>query len=117
MQSLSVVAAVIGVMLLAGTCVAGEPLFGEAPTISRNSATVLVIPGRGCGDAPFVLARVTRHIREGERSALFSATAEDEFDDGLRALIEGDCAEGIEHLRISDRELQKDPTSEFFMAH
>jgi hypothetical protein len=77
---------------------------------------VLVIPPRDCRTASFVLARVTRHIRDAERSAVYSAAAEDEYDDGLQALIDGNCAEGIEHLRTSDRVLQQSPNSEFFMS-
>jgi hypothetical protein len=63
---------------------------------------VLTIPAGDCRDAAFVLARVTRHIRDAERSALYIAQAEDEYDDALEDLIEGNCATGIEHLRTSD---------------
>jgi hypothetical protein len=91
------------------------PQFAETSGARSNSRTVLVIPGRDCQTASFVLAKVTRHIRDAERSALYSAPAEDEYDDGLQALLDGDCAEGIEHLRTADRALQQNPTSDFFM--
>lgn len=45
--------------------------------------------------------------RDAERSALYSAAAEDEFDDGLQDLIDGNCAEGIEHLRTSGKASQQ----------
>jgi hypothetical protein len=97
-------------------CFSGDvPEFAETNGARSNSRTVLVIPGRDCQIASFVLAKVTRHIRDAERSALYSAAAEDEYDDGLQAVIEGNCAKGIEHLRTSDRALQQNPTSEFFM--
>jgi hypothetical protein len=57
-----------------------------------------------------------RHIRDAERSALFCVAAEDEYDDGLQALIDGDCAQGIQYLRASDSALQQSPDSEFFMS-
>jgi hypothetical protein len=87
----------------------------ETGVIRRSSRTVLVIPDSDCQAASLILARVTRHIRDAERTALYSAAAEDEFDDGLQALIDGDCAEGIEHLRSSDKALQQSPNSELFM--
>jgi hypothetical protein len=79
----------------------------EVPAIHTPSKAVLVIPGKDCQTASFVLATVTRHIRDAERSALYSSAAEDEYDDGIQALIERDCLEGIEHLRACDRALQQ----------
>jgi hypothetical protein len=77
---------------------------------------VLVIPAGDCGSASFVLAKVTRHIRDAERSASFSPEAEDEYDDGVQALIEGDCRDGIQHLRTSDKALLNSPGSQFFTS-
>src|SRR5262245_49579922 len=74
----------------------------------------LTIPRRDCGNAALVLARVTLHIRDAERSALYIADAEDQYDDTLQALIEGDCPAGIEHLRISGSDLLQQPNSEMF---
>ena len=87
---------------------------GDAAAIREDSRPVLVIPAGDCGTAAFVLARVSRHIRQAERGALFSTAAEDEYDDGLQALINGNCTGGIEHLRICDKALQQTPISEFF---
>jgi hypothetical protein len=53
---------------------------GDAAAIREVSRPVLVIPAGDCRAASFVLARVSRHIRDAERSALFSAAAEDEYD-------------------------------------
>lgn len=80
---------------------------GAAPanmTLGTNTGDgpVLTIPVGDCRDAAFVLARVTRHIRDAERSALYIAQAEDEYDDALEDLIQGNCATGIEHLRTAD---------------
>jgi hypothetical protein len=87
----------------------------DAAAIREDSRPVLVIPAGNCRTASFVLARVSRHLRDAERSSLFSAPAEDEYDDGLQALIDGNCAQGIEYLRASDSALQQCPDSEFFM--
>jgi hypothetical protein len=87
---------------------------GDAAAIREDSRPVLVIPAGDCRTAAFLLARVSRHLREAERSALFSAAAEDEYEDGLQALIDGNCTDGIEHLRICDKALQQTPISEFF---
>jgi hypothetical protein len=89
---------------------------GGAAAIREDSRPVLVIPAGDCRTASFVLARVSRHIRDAERSALFSAAAEDEYDDGLQALIDGNCAQGIEYLRASDSALQQSPDFEFFRS-
>lgn len=62
-----------------------------------------------------MLASATCHIRDAERSALYSAAAEDEYDAGLQALMDGACAEGIAHPRKSDMALRQAPDSEFFM--
>lgn len=86
----------------------------DAAAIREDPRPVLEIPAGDCRTASFVLARVSRHIRDAERSALFSAAAEDEYDDGLQALIDGNCTDGIEHLRICDKALQQTPISEFF---
>ena len=122
MRILSAALATLFVVLLLGlvatpVCFSGgdAPEFAETSGARSNSRTVLVIPARDCQAASFVLAKVTRHIRDAERSAFYSAAAEDEYDDGLQALIKGDCAEGIEHLRTSDRALQQNPASELFM--
>jgi hypothetical protein len=40
--------------------------------------------------------------------------AEDDYDDGLQALIDG--TQGIQYLRASDSALQQSPDSEFFMS-
>jgi hypothetical protein len=89
---------------------------GDAAAIREDSRPVLVIPAGDCRTASFVLARVSRHLRDAERSALFSAAAEDEYDDGLQALIDGNCAQGIEYLRASDSALQQSPDFEFFRS-
>ena len=57
---------------------------GDAAAIREDSRPVLVIPAGDCGTAALLLARVSRHIRQAERSALFSTAAEDEYDDGLQ---------------------------------
>jgi hypothetical protein len=126
MRSFKAVSAVLIVVLLIGwvaapVCFGGSDTgdfaeIGDAAAIRRDSRTVLVIPPGDCRTASFVLARVTRQIRDAERSALYSAAAEDEYDDGLQALIDGNCAEGIEHLRTSDRALRECPNSEFFRS-
>ena len=98
-------------------CFSGDdvPAVVQASGARSNSRTVLVIPSKDCQTASFVLAKVTRHIRDAERALVYSTAAEDEFDDGLQALIAGDCADGVEHLRTSDRALQQNPTLEFFI--
>jgi hypothetical protein len=75
---------------------------------------VLTIPAGDCRDAAFVLAKVTRHIRDAERSALYIAEAEDEYDDALQDLIQGNCAAGIKHLRTSNTDLLQQQNSELF---
>jgi hypothetical protein len=86
----------------------------DAAAIREVSRPVLVIPAGDCRAASFVLARVSRHIRDAEGSALFCVAAE--YDDGLQALIDGDCAQDIQYLRASDSALQQSPDSEFFMS-
>jgi hypothetical protein len=56
---------------------------------------VLTIPAGDCRDAAFVLAKVTRHIRDAERSALYIAEAEDEYDDALQDLIQGNSRQEL----------------------
>lgn len=75
---------------------------------------VLTIPASDCRDAAFVLAKVTRHIRDAERSALYIAEAEDEYDDALQDFIEGNCAAAIKHLRTSNSDLLQQQNSEMF---
>ena len=65
-----------------------------------------------CRDASLVLATVTRHIRNAERSARFSPEAEDDYDNGLQAIIEI-CAEGIADLRTADRSLRASSEAQF----
>lgn len=90
---------------------------GAAPanmTFGTNTGhgPVLTIAARDCRDAAFVLAKVTRHIRDAERSALYIAEAEDEYDDALQDLIEGNCSAGIKHLRSSNSVLLQQHDSE-----
>src|SRR5581483_8723874 len=66
-----------------------------------------------CRDASLVLATVTRHIRNAERSARFSPEAEDDYDNGLQAIIETRCAEGIADLRAADRSLRASSEAQF----
>jgi hypothetical protein len=79
------------VLLLAWTttCLGGGEVSesaetGEVAAMDRNLKAVLVIPNQDCQAASFVLATVARHIRDAERSALYSPAAEDEYDDGYR---------------------------------
>ena len=85
-------------------------------TLGANTGhgPVLTIPARDCRDAAFALAKVTRHIRDAERSALYLAEAEDEYDDALQDLIEGNCAAGIKHLRTSNSDLLQRQNAQMF---
>jgi hypothetical protein len=89
-----------------------ESAAADAPHPARPR-NVLVIPTEDCRDASLVLARVTRHIRNAERSARFSPEAEDDYDNGLQAIIETRCAEGIADLRAADRSLRASSEAQF----
>jgi len=89
--------------------------YDAATTQTNHARDVLVVPGKDCREASFVLAKVTRHIRDAERSAWFSPEAEDEYDEALQAIIGARCAEGIEELRAADRSIRQSPSADFFI--
>jgi hypothetical protein len=67
---------------------------------------VLLIKSQDRNKDALVPARVTRALRESERSFLYVPQAEDEYDEALQAIMEASCSEAGIHLQAADGALR-----------